>query len=75
MGSQGPVALTLIGYLLFLFFRKSHIGECLWVRRDNLVKVDLVHATFVVQVHFSGQAAKMLQDAVRERRKEAHTHC
>jgi hypothetical protein len=30
-----------------------------------LVKVDLVHATLVVQAHFSGETAKVFKDPVR----------
>lgn len=74
MGSQSPLSLTLIGYLLFLFLGKSHIGEGVWLRRDDLVKVDLVHASLVVQTHFSGQAAQVLQDPATEGDRKSGVH-
>lgn len=76
-------SVTLLGHLLLLFLRQGHIGERLGLGGDDFVKVDLVHAALVVQVHFSRKIAEVLQNPAhveqRRRNQEGSTpppqHC
>lgn len=56
----GPVTLTLLRHLLLLLLGEGHVGEGLGLGRDNVVKVDFVHAALIVQAHFSGETAEVL---------------
>lgn len=62
------IALTLLRHLFLFSLGQCHIGECVGLGRDDLVKVDLVHAALVIQAHFFGQGAKVLRDSAHERK-------